>query len=375
MIFSRKLSFLGFLLLCVLALFPGCKPDEGNPAPEFDREALLTRTADEIIIPRYEAYKSSIESLQAAATAFTTAPDYQGLVALKEQWREALLSWQRVAMFEFGPAADVAMQSSTNIYPTDPDQIESNIASNDYVLQAAANVDARGLPAIDYLIHGQSAEGLSALEAFTSGTNSSNRIAYLEALVDDLVANAEYIVSGWNGGYRDDFVNNTGTDVGSSLGLWLNAMNQSYEQVTRTQKLGLPTGALTFSQTPLPDHVEAYYEYTNSVAYLQSSIQAFQELYEGTGEDGSTGPGLDDYLVFLDAQYNGADLNQTILEQIDATQQAVNTLQNPLAEYVVSNQDDVLEVYTELQELVILWKVDMMSTLGVLITYQDNDGD
>ena len=34
-----------------------------------------------------------------------------------------------------------------------------------------------------------------------------------------------------------------------------------------------------------------------------------------------------------------------------------------------------VEAYAELQALVVLWKVDMMSSLGLLITYQDNDGD
>jgi len=42
---------------------------------------------------------------------------------------------------------------------------------------------------------------------------------------------------------------------------------------------------------------------------------------------------------------------------------------------VVGQQQDAFEVYAELQALVVLWKVDMMSALGILVTYQDNDGD
>ena len=54
---------------------------------------------------------------------------------------------------------------------------------------------------------------------------------------------------------------------------------------------------------------------------------------------------------------------------------ALLSLEDPLAEFVVAQQPMSFEVYAELQALVVLWKVDMMSSLGVLITYQDNDGD
>ena len=50
-------------------------------------------------------------------------------------------------------------------------------------------------------------------------------------------------------------------------------------------------------------------------------------------------------------------------------------MQDPLWQYVVENQSATYDVFAELQSLVVLWKVDMMSSLGVLITYQDNDND
>ncbi len=50
-------------------------------------------------------------------------------------------------------------------------------------------------------------------------------------------------------------------------------------------------------------------------------------------------------------------------------------MHDPLGQYVVENQEATYEVFAELQALVVLWKVDMMSSLGVLITYQDNDND
>jgi len=41
----------------------------------------------------------------------------------------------------------------------------------------------------------------------------------------------------------------------------------------------------------------------------------------------------------------------------------------------VNEQSQALEIFDEMQRVVVLLKVDMTSALGVQITYADNDGD
>ena len=53
----------------------------------------------------------------------------------------------------------------------------------------------------------------------------------------------------------------------------------------------------------------------------------------------------------------------------------MNNLPGTLGNDIIYNKPMVQETYQELQKLVPLIKVDMTSALGVLITYQDNDGD
>ena len=77
----------------------------------------------------------------------------------------------------------------------------------------------------------------------------------------------------------------------------------------------------------------------------------------------------------LGATHLDAPLNQAIQEQWQAATDAVQALPAPLATSVVDNQQACLDAYGELQQMVVLYKVDMMSCLGVLVTYQDNDGD
>jgi len=54
---------------------------------------------------------------------------------------------------------------------------------------------------------------------------------------------------------------------------------------------------------------------------------------------------------------------------------ALESLSDPLSENIVNDQTQVEATYAELQKLIVLFKVDMPSRLGILITYQDNDGD
>ena len=155
----------------------------------------------------------------------------------------------------------------------------------------------------------------------------------------------------------------------------LNAFNRVYEADVRKNKLGLPSGAMTFSMTPLPDHVEGAYSKSASSNYLAAALEASGRIYNGITAEGFDGVGLDDYLHALGATHLNAPLTTVIQAQWEATAEAAEILPSPLANAVVNDQLVCLNAYAELQQMVVLYKVDMMSCLGVLVTYQDNDGD
>ena len=87
------------------------------------------------------------------------------------------------------------------------------------------------------------------------------------------------------------------------------------------------------------------------------------------------GLGLDDYMNFVNAEHNNMQLSKVIDNQIVTILEELNNYNNPLSEEIMNNKDALLNSYEELQKLVPFIKVDMTSGLGVLITYQDNDGD
>ena len=160
------------------------------------------------------------------------------------------------------------------------------------------------------------------------------------------------------------------------MGEVVTAFNRVYEGNFRKGKLGLPSGIMTFTQTPRPELVEAPHVAVWSVGFLMEGLKACALVYYGDESNGATDDlGLDDYLKSLGDVAYGEGLHNDIAAQLNSAETSIATMEDPLASFVVDQQAASFDVYAELQALVGLWKVDMMSSLGVLITYQDNDGD
>ncbi|MAI22502.1 MAG: hypothetical protein CL828_00435 [Crocinitomicaceae bacterium] len=345
-------SFMGlqFFLLFMVLVLAGCNPDEQDePGDSFDREAFLINAADNLIIP---AYSEAVVSAENLCIALWDGTLEQSRAALKE----CAMKWQAVALFDFGPAVGRNLLGTTNSHPCDSLDVDEDVMNGNVVPGLPSTLDRTGLPALDYLLH--------------KGEWNADRLQHATFLANHLHDELQAVHDSWVTEYRDDFVSRTDTDIGSGLGMMLNAFNRTYEGNVRKGKLGLPAGVFSFSGNPAPQLAEAYHAGDWSVDLLQEAMLATERIYLG-GE----GIGLDDYLQSLGDVSYGTELDAEIKAQIAAAQAAVLTLDDPLSEYVVSNQPAALDVYSELQALVILLKVDMMSALGVLVTYQDTDGD
>jgi hypothetical protein len=345
-----SLAGLQFFLLLIAMVVAGCNPDERDDSGDsFDREAFLINTADNLIIPAYEEAVVSAENLCIALWDGTLD---DARVALKE----CAVKWQAVAPFDFGPAMNRGLLSTSNTHPCDSLDVDEDVLTGNLVPGLPSTLDRTGLPALDYLLH--------------KGEWNAERLQHATFLANHLHDELQAVYDSWVAGYRDDFVSRTGTDIGSGIGMMLNAFNRTYEGNVRKGKLGLPAGVFSFTGSPKPHLTEAYHAGDWSVDLLYEAMLATERIYLG-GE----GVGLDDYLQSLGDVSYGIELDAEIKAQLAAAQAAVLTLEDPLSEYVVTNQPAALDVYSELQALVILLKVDMMSALGVLVTYQDTDGD
>ena len=364
----------GFFIstLCLVLVAAGCNPDSDAREVTFDRGPFLENTVQSVILPAYSDYSSQCQALRNASEQCTAGQiDEQDIVSLRGFLRLTYLSWQHAALFDFGPAADRAFYLTTNTYPTDTSEIVAEISNENWTPGLPATLNSIGLPAMDYLLNHASAGEIADLM-----NSEPARFAHFQRLIDFLAEESSAVLYAWEHDFKARFVSSTGTEEGSSIGMLLNAFNEVYEQGIRKQKLGLPNGIMTFSETPQPHLVEAPFSETWSVELMHEALIGCENLYFGDRMQGDSQQiGIDDYLKSLGDFEYGIGLHNEISGQLSTAKAAVLSMQDPLGQYVVENQSATYDVFAELQSLVVLWKVDMMSSLGVLITYQDNDND
>ncbi len=372
----KKQSF-NFLLPVILSLaFLSCT-EEGEKEKEvsFDQRSMLTNIGQNIIFPAYANFNAKATALEERVHDFTHTPTTATLAATQDALKEAYLAWQKVSMYEFGPAEKVALRMSVNSFPSDYPAIEESIAAGSWNLDFFSSLNKKGLPALDYLLFsGESQEEI--LTAYTTAQNAAARRQYLHDVTDQLSSLALEVYNGWapeGGNYLGEFNTTTGSEAGSPLSLLINNLNQDYE-VSKNKRLGIPSGTSSEDGSPIPLAVEAYYSGI-SKELLQANLQTVEAVFKGVA-NGTDGPGLDDY---IDAIYEAGniqdDLTSIILAQFQKIHEAVNALPAPLSGAVVNAPDKVEVAYSEVANLVQYIKTDLPQALGVNISYYDNDGD
>ncbi len=369
-IFTKILSVVT-LLGAILILSQGCKdPMQTDQIDDqFDRSEMLTDWADKIIIPSYTDYVQSLELLVEANTIFSTTKNSSTLSTLREYYLNAYKAWQVVSMFEIGKAEEVQIRNFTNIYPTDVDAILENISSEEVNLELPSNYDTQGFPAIDYLLFGLSSDDVDLMTQLDGEAG-----AYLTVLVDRLYTLSQVVLSDWNDGYRETFIDNDGSSATASVDKVVNDYLFYYEKFLRASKIGLPAGVFTGSE--LPRLVEAPYSRIYSKELLMHGFQASRDFFNGTASHGqSDAVSLSHYLDYIFESNAMPNVSSSIHTQWDVIETAISLLQDDLYSQVEEDNSVMLAAYDELQKNVIALKVDMMQALNIQVDYVDADGD
>ena len=329
------------------------------------RQQIATHITNDLILPAYQDLSIKAVLLQEASVAFSENMEENNLVSLRATHKDFWLSWQKASLAYFGPTVNNGLRAGLNTYPADVDKIEANIATGDYQLGSLGNQDAEGLPALDYLLNNMNDS--APLTDFTE-----ERLAYINTLttaIHDQVLTAK---DDWNNGaFRETFTGTdaTGTDVGSALGLIVNGIDLHFQRFVRDGKVAIPAG-LRSAGVVRPQSVEARYG-KYSTQLLKTSLQAYQDYFNGTSPTRNDGPSILEYLRQIDQPVLADQINNhfTILLE------KVERLDPSIAQQIEIDNEALIEVFLSMQDLVAIFKSDMASVMGISITNQDNDGD
>lgn len=374
-----------FGMFFILALIGACSSDNGggdstdDDVPDSDsvifaRGPMLANWADNIIIPSYESFSVEMANLTLAYEAFKVDANTTNLIAFRASWLSAYTLWQRIAMFEIGPAETADLRFSLNTYPTNTDKIDSNITSGTYDLSLPSNREAKGFPALDYLINGLGETDEAITSRYTTA-EAATLISYIDDILTDMNTLSNQVLAEWKADFRDTFVLSDGSSATASTDRYVNDYIFYVEKFLRAGKMGIPLGV--FSGSPLPGNLEAFYEGDVSNELFLEGLQAVQDLFNGKHFDSATtGESLASYLDALNTIKDGEDLNTLINNQLNQARVMVTGLDTFRTEIENNTPPtNMLLAYDEVQRIIPLLKVDMVSAMSINIDFVDADGD
>ncbi|MEM0993261.1 MAG: imelysin family protein [Bacteroidota bacterium] len=355
------------LFLLVIFSLGACESKEDQP--EFDRTAFLENYAQNIIQPTAAALLSNTEQLATAINAFAANQSAENLETAQATWDATYRVWMRANSFNFGPGGSERLRRTIleeiGTFPVDVEDIEEKIASENPEFDDSKR-RTRGLLGLEYLLFGET-DNANVLAGF-----DKQRIAYLQQLMDKLLAQVQAFDTAWQGTYANEFITNDGTDVKSAAVQMFSEFIRSYEAI-RDFKLGQPLGVIAGQTKARPEYVEARFS-KNSLEYAILNYQAIVDLWYGRKADGTDGIGWQEYLLSVEG---GQELVADIIAQFEKIQAAIDNLpkDKSLQTLATEGNEVVINFQEELQELSRFFKSDMSSLLSLAVTFSIIDGD
>ena len=369
-----------FISISILSIFiiscSSSSDDEQSTIPEFDRSAVLKNYADNIIIPRLNNFRSSVDYLKESVDAYVDSPDITTYTELHNSWLEAYINWQYVEMFNIGKAEEIMFFSKTNTYPVNEGRIQENINNQKTDLSNPNDWSCQGFPGLDYMIHGIANTENEIINQYIQNPLNGK---YLKVVINELNDNTDLVLNDWNT-YRNTFVNSVENTATSAFNMLTNDFVYYFEKGLRTNKIGIPSGV--FSNNPLSNKVEAYYSSKNGIEdvsrdLIENALNAVDLVFQGKSSNQSpVGPSFRTYLDFIKANNVSADdIGSIVVNKIQTANQKILDLNKNFINQVENDNGKMLAAFDALQTIVVNLKTDMLSLFNVAVDYTDADGD
>ena len=335
----------------------------------FDRGSILANYSENIIIPRYNTFKSSMDILKNSIETFVNSPNSDNYDALQSDWIDSYKKWQYVEVFNISKAEEIMYGLKMNTYPVSKERTDNNIDEGKTDLTNPNDWSAQGFPGLDYMLHGIAETKDAVIELYSSESKYGNYLLTLGSVMNE---NTIQVVDDWTT-YKDVFNSSVDNTATSAFNMMVNDFVYYFEKGLRTNKIGIPAGR--FSSTPLPDKIEAYYYSKNSFGNLSKTLalesrKGVEELFLGLNSDGVEGPSYKSYLDYLETE-----IGNSVKTKLEEATLSLNDLQDNFLTQIAENNTLMLVAFDALQTIVVNLKTDMLSNFNIAVDYTDADGD
>lgn len=354
------ISFLVFFIIL------GCNTkDENKSSESFNVSDLLSDLTRYQIIPTVDNFNEQAVRLNTIIEAYLSNPNEDEFLKIKNQWKLTTLAYEKVYAFNIGNVRSQFLHEAIYLWPIATNSIED-------ILQKTPQIDENAIAALS-----PSIKSIAALEylLFKSGTtetntefiSSENRQNYLKYAALNIQQQSERIQNIWSTSgenYSDEFINSNENGIQGSFNKYFNGLYNLID-TGKVSKIGKPSG-LENSPVINPLLSQAFRS-DLSLPILKENMVILERAYFNP-----EGLGINDYVTYI---RRNDDLNLLIQEKISEVKLAIEAIPVPFFDAITSHYSLVEDLHTKLKELLIIFSTDLRSTLSIVITSTDNDGD
>lgn len=353
-----------FVLVLILSITFACN-DDVDDSNAFNVADLIASQVEQQISPSVSNFVTTTSELNKAIELYVNQTTESNLLDVRTKWERAVLAYEKVYSFNIGEVRENFLHLIIYPWPVSTNAIENVLINNiDINQELIDNLSPRAktFAALEYLLF---------KDDITSTNNdyltSNKRLIYLKFLGNYVYSLSQRIDNIWSvdgNNYANSLVNNRETGIDGSFNLFFNGIYNAID-TGKVTKIGKPAG-LEKSSVTNPELTQAHFS-NSSLALLRASIQSIENAYFN-----ANGIGIDDYVSSITK--NG-ELNKVVQERIRAVYAAIDVISPNLAAAIDSQPLLLSELHTTLNDLRITFGVDIRSTLSIVITSTDNDGD
>ncbi|MCF8277224.1 MAG: imelysin family protein [Flavobacteriales bacterium] len=361
-----------FLFIATIGAYQSCKKTE---SAEYDRVLLVQELVNNVILPRQQSAQDKTFALYNAAQAFKTDASFSNFQTLRQEWLESKKAYKLIELFNLGDVYDTYMHNKMNKWPCNTTFIDDMLA--DVVVLDQAYIDtkgstAKGLPALEYLLFDPTLSETEMHMQLTSSADFARRKDLIEAYSQDLYFKAYFLNDLWamtGENYGQTFVTNSPrSGLESPVNIICNALVAQAERIYASE-LGQALGNYN-GGTPDETLAEAFRS-RESLACIRASIISLLETLNGKMDGLSDSASLRNHLIACGASATATDIEEHLSESIIL----IDNYNTSLAEGVTSSPQTLQEIRSHIQNVVVLLKTEAFPSLGITLTFNDNDGD
>ncbi|MFZ6052120.1 imelysin family protein [Halocola ammonii] len=310
--------------------------------------------------------QTDLDRFEIEVDSFQNEPTVENLEALQTEWKNLTITVQQSSFLNVGPIKTKYGFLPINYWPVNSVKIDQVLTGNDQLdseFMAKAGNSIKGVWALEDLLFDKEKSQMELINEF-AGPNGAQRFSFVEAQVDYLRDRLKVLEQLWTD-YRPSFSKNEGSGTNEPFSLVINRITSELERI-KNESLAKPMG-LSLGGEPAPTLIKGY-ESESGILMIRNELAGTSFLFNTD----KNGPSL---AQMVNSKDQGTKLVSRINSKFDEARDITDGFDIPLSQAVVEQPDKVRQLHETVQDLIVLFKTEVTSTLGVTITFNDMDGD